>query len=1144
MSADLEKLDYEIAKAYKERKSSLFKASFEFLNESVKQQLENSSLLLRYLRIACFLQDFYDRSDGQNFRTMWSVHNKDVNLDETWKHVYNRPVNQYEVKSKVWILSEESHGKASDIWRVIKACASKKSEDGAYNFDWSSYINDGVPQQLKLILDNYQRGGVDGAEFVSFIEAFQRKGKECDEWMTRLVGLARKHFPSCLDFTAAGYLKWDGDGTVQADIILGIDHVQGVLSGCLDVDGKKMAVTIAAGFKGFSLPSTGSDRHKVIFKGVELEEIPASPVGVYYRYQLGDGARRSWWKRVRSDDGMFPYNRKEILLVFPDGYNGGVDFGHDVAIESVKRTRVSCSGNPYLFVAARIKSRSETGCKVNVGDMTINFAGISPAIRLETDTAQSIWAEDAVVVDATTSVKVDGLTDSMSCTWTINGNDVFGDGCSLKLPNPQGGFGESRVEATIREKSHISKHLSINVFHVPFEIAEALRSDAALPYGWSLEQDKDREDCIALRVAGRRAASLVSPNNVVLPIYVKDRSCAWWIERDYWDEPVKDSFRAVSQFTRMSDLEGARLCIPADMAKPSLTVSGKPDPIPDSKWQPGDGVIQISLDDIVGDPSGCEFRFGGNASSLEFFLDGQKVGAVAAVPNKPTLCRHADSGELGVFLPKRTKKGTEKFLVLAYRDTVSKAELYDEPEQLTADPLEWKYNEEDRFVSVAPKLNAYLEKHQRGEVFLVLTKEKCYEENLHLVISSFFLKPKCGCQISVVRTDSSSYTKEETAVVKQLKSLWSDDLSLLPDGHPLKRMRISLFEGAFKYEECGDYWRGVAACPPKWKTAFRVMLDSGYNPLMEPDWFNQSVDELIDKVRSAQGSSRVTDKHKKEVLKVLLDNKDAKDDKHNKGKGLCAALVSRRQIRKYSDPVPTGREALFFNREQSVLSKKVADLGINGVFECRAGMRYLHKLRSASGGEIVFSSNEVLKRCCRSGLWRRTDDKKKLLSFKEFEFESSGPNNALKLSADKTADIDPENNEWALQNCSEAEYQSVIDVGIKLSRSLDCPWMRELFEGTFTELKRKGCCDVAVARAIGLVVCIQSILGDKKREKCLKAVDDGYDLVLRLTRSMFCRKFDAENNFLWRETMRFIAAFLGINAYLDISPDAILDNNF
>lgn len=1145
--SDLCELNSKFEEAFKNGESSLFGLSFELLKgEDVKKELEASTRPLPYLRIACYLQDFYDYANGRDFRNLWLTHNKRVDLAKTWEDVYHRAVSQYEVKSKAWILSGECHGQSSDVWRVIKACAAKKSEDGADRFDPSSYVNDEVPRQLALILDDYQSGGVDGAEFVSFIEAFQRKGKDSEAWMVPLVERALQHFPSSIDFTAAGYLKWDGDSTERAEMILGVDHVRGVVSGRLSINGQVSTATIATGFKAFALPPSSSDSHEVRFLGV-TEKIPASPVGVYYRYQLGAGARRSWWVKVRSD-GTFPYNRDEILLVFPDGSNGASELGHGIVTGPLKRTRVFCAGRWYLFVSARIETRPETTNTVDVGDFTLAFAGVSPAIRLGTETARSIWAEDAVVVDAATSVEVVGLSDAMSCSWTVNGKDVADTGYQLELPNPQGGLGESRVKATIRKNGRICHRLSINVFHLPSEVAEALRSGAALPAGWSLEIERDEDcgECIALRVQGRRAAFLAGPNNVILPIYIEDRSSAWWVERDAVQSTVKGSFRDVSLFTRMSDLDGASLCIPADMIASSLSVAGKT--IPVSTWQPKDGVIQIPLDKIVGDTSGCEFCFAGNVPELKFFLDGHLVGVVAAVPNNPTLCRHADSGELGVFLPNRKRTWSEKFLVLAYRDTPSVAELYAEPEQLTDEPLEWKRDGGDQFASVAVKLNAYLEKHPRGEVFVVLVNSTRWNKYSCTVANPFFLKPESDCQTLVVRTDSSQYTATEAAVAKRLKSAWGEHLSSLAHGHPLRRTRISAFEGAIKYEECEDYWRDVAATPQEWRTAFRVMLDSGYNPLMEPEWFNQSVDELIDKVRVRQGRSRVTQQLAEEVLKVLLDNQDAKSESFSgiKGEGLCAALVSRRQILNFSDLVPINREAYFLNREQTILSSKPIDkLGILGVFESSNGFVARHPLVQAKCGEIVFNGpggREVIKRHATRGDWRRTDDRKRVLSFQSFEL--SEPKKAPRLIVAKTEDIDPDEIEWAHIHCSNDEFQRVIGVGLELSGRLDRPWTRELFTGTFMELKNKGCCDFAIARSIGLVACVQSILADKDIGACLKFSDEGYALVQRLTRALFCCKYVEGDDSLWRETMRFITAYLGIHAYLDISPEAIQDNAF
>ena len=890
MLVSLENINTEIETAFRTNKSSLFKSSFELLaDEVIKKQLEESVLPLPYLRIACLLQDFYDYADGRNYRDIWMMHNRRVDLSNTWFDVYHREVNQYEVKSKAWMLSGEYQGKTSDVWRVIKTCASKKSEDGADRFDPASYINDDVPHQMALILGDYQSGGIDGSEFVSFIETFLRNGKGADVWMTPLLERVIQHFPSSINFTAGGYLNWDGGYVERADLIFGVDHVSGVLSGRLNIDGVVSTATISIGFKGFVLPPTTAEVHETCFMGVK-ERISSSPVGVYYRYQLGVGPRRNWWVSVRVD-GTFPHNRDEILIVVPDGYKESFVFGTDFVIGEVRRTRVFCSGRWYLFVLVRIKSRPDETHTIEIGGRSVAFAGISPAIRLKTDPARAIWAADAVVVDAAASIEVVGVSDDMSCMWTVNGKECIADGFSLDLLNPQGGLNESRVKATICKDGRIYRRLSINIFHVPFEIANALRSGGRLPSGWSMGPGYG-EDCIALRVAGKRGVLLSDPHNVILPIYIEDRTCAWWVERDAVQNTVQESFRDVSLFTRMSDLEGTYLCVPADMVSSSLKVTGREFPV--SRWKSKDGVIQIPLDKIIEDNSGREFRYAGNVPELQFELDGHVVGVVAAVPKIPTLCRHAEGGDLGVFLPNRKQAWSEKYIVLVYRDTPSVPELYSTPEMLIEGGLEWKRGAGDQFVSVGPVLKSYLEKYPRGEVFVVLVKDERWNKYSCTVANPFVLKSEAESQILIVRNDDSPYSDDESCVAKQLKSSWGEYLAILPHGHPLKRARITSYEGKISYAECVDYWGNVSSTPSQWKTAFRVMLDSGYNPLMEPTWFNQEVDQLIERVRIRQGRSRITKQLVEDVLKVLLDNHDAKSESFGgvRGDGLCAAIIS------------------------------------------------------------------------------------------------------------------------------------------------------------------------------------------------------------------------------------------------------------
>lgn len=1066
------------------------------------------------------------------------MHNRREDLSKTWQSVFHRAVNQYEVKAKAWILSGECRGQTSQVWQVIKACAAKKSEDGADRFDASSYANDDVPRQLKLILEDYQAGGIGGTEFVSFIEAFIQKKEAAEPWMKPLVERAINHFPSSMDFTAAGYLRWDGRASERADLIIGIDHVRGVLSGRLSINDEISTTSIATGFKGVALPTTDSTSYKVHFMGVQ-ESIPSSPIGVYYRYQLNDSSRRSWWVRVRSD-GTFPYNRNEILAVFADGAKESLEFGNDVSIDGTRRTRVHCSGQWYLFVSARIASRPENGCRVKIGGQSVTFSGIAPSIRLGTSTAKAIWADDAVVVDMPTYVEVAGITNEMICRWSINGREASCDGSSLTLPNPQGGIGESRVKATIRKDGRICRRLGINVFHVPAEISTLVGNGGRLPQGWSLklEESKNREDCIALRVAGRRAALLAGPNNVILPVFIEDRSCAWWIERDMVQDFVKESFRDVSLFTRMSDLEGAYLCFPSDLENVNLTVADRPFPV--NGFQPKDGVVRIPLEEVAKNAGDGEFRYAGNVPELPLKLNGNLVAVVARIPKTPTLCRHAEGDKLGVFLPVRTKSQSEKFLVLAYRDTPTASEMYDNPERLTMEAVKWRRDAEDQFVPIASALDDYLNRHPRGDVFVVLVNETRWNKYSCTIANPFFLKADTGCQTLLIRKDQTPYSDDEIRIAKQLKSAWGEHLAALPQGHPLKKLRIVSFEGAMRRDECLSYWRDVSATPSEWKTAFRVMLDSGFNPLMEPDWFNQSVDQLIENVRSRRGRRRITRELAEEVLAVLLDNQDARSESFIRGEGLCPAIVARRQILRFENLVPS--ETYFRNREQTILdSQPISRLGFYGVFESNNGYNVRHRISKTRDGKVVFCGAmgyEILQK--HGTEWERTDDRQ--ISLRAFAL--SDGNDTPQIFALKTSDISEDEKSWAKCHCSGEEYLKLADLGAKMSQSLGHEWTRELFAGTFEALREKNCCDVAVVRVLGLVICLQSILADKDRSLCLKADDSGYGLALRLTRALFIGKYLDGEDSLWREMMRFITAYLGMHAYLDIPIDQIRNNDF
>lgn len=1135
---NLNELDKRVAEDFRINRKSIFRSSFEIFSgndaKNIRDELSKSLEIFPYLRLACMFQEFYDYTQGTNYRACWNEYNRRLDVEEIWRKVYGTKVSPYAVKACAWIISGECRGGSSDIWRVIKACASKKSEDGADHFDPMSYANDNVPRQLSMILKDYQEDGVNGREFVSFIEAYVRKQPDTDEWLSNLVDVAKGHFPKDEDFTADCYLKWDGKGSDSADIIFGVDHLNGREFARYSVDGKISHVTISAGFKPFILPPTSARNYKVRYRGKEMT-IPSSPVGVYYRYVCACNPRRNWWKKVQ-EDGKFPHHRDELIVCLPydsvphpDWKSVGIDVCN-VLLESI-----TCAGKKYILYYCKLISRPSNGVVADVCGISTQFAGESPALRLIDGWAEDISADDAVVVEKNARIEVSDVGDDVTCEWKIDGASVCGNsGAVIDIPATTTEAFEKRVEVTLRRAGRFCKKLKINLFCIPKSIADGVRSKTKLPKGWSIEDDGVSEKYIANRVIEKKGVLLAGPNNVVLPIKIKDDSLAWWYESDTQSSVITGEFKEKGLFPRISDLEGCCLCVPADMKDKELELSGKKFRVGDSREI--DGVIRIELDLLFENCGNHEFRYNGVLSELVLKLGGETICEVAALPKKPVLCRHAETGELGVFLPNRTRAGSEKFIALAYSDSIVSGEVYQIPFKLMDEALKWKKGEGDHFVSLESKLREFQDKKPSGDMFVVLVNKKHFDEYSCLLCNPFFLKDGVEHQLVFVRQyTATSYTDEEVVAIKQLRSFWSEDLDSLAGTHPLKKTRFARFIDRIRYEDCLQYWKNAIGTPNLWKQAFNVMLDSGFNPLMEPAWFNQDVDALF----------KIT--NKKRVAEILLDNQDAPNDRTMiRGEGLCAALVAKFLIEKYLPLVlGEGQNNKLMNREQTILSAKSLDrLGIYGVFKAYMDERpYYHILKSVNAGKMEFCGNgglELIERA-KNGAWKRTDSRIGKLTFVGFSLND--PNSGQeKLFSGKSDDVDCDENELFASVMSSDEFSALIDSGKRMAQSLPDDWNKRLFVGSFEAFEEKRFCDMATIRTAGLIVTLQSIISTRMGTL---AVDKGsglYDLMLRIVRKLFAEKYVHGNDRPWRELMRIVVAYLGIYSYLGIDVTKIENN--
>lgn len=1133
---DIDSLNKSICDDFKAGRKSIFRVSFEVFGgedaAKIREELAASARPLPYLRIASLFQEFYDYANGRNYRDCWEANNRRVDIGSIWQQVYGVPVTQYDVKARAWIISGECRGAASDIWRVIKACASKKSEDGADHFDPASYANDNPPRQLKIILNDYQSGGIDGTEFVSFIEAYNRKQETQDEWLCKLVDVAKKHFPKDADFTAGYYLKWDGNGEESARLILGVDNVHGRKTGRLTIDGKYSHVTISSGFKALELPPTDADSYKVSYCGYE-EQFASSPVGVYCRYVYGRNPRRNWWRKIQQGGG-FPNYRDELLICLPAGYVSTPNWqSAGIEVDVPQTTCVYCAGKRYILYYCRILSRPRKGVLADICGMKTVFAGESPSLKMSTDPAEGISAEDAVVVDESTRISVLCVPDGVSCKWEINGETIAKTGTELEIPLTGEYPCEKRIAVTLRnDRGRICRKLAINLFYVPREIVTLIRAGISLPPGWSLDDEKDSERYIENRVSQKRGVLLSSPNNIILPVLVSDTSLAWWFECDSNSHVVTGEYKEVGQFPRFSDLDECYLCVPEDLKDRHLELSGRKYPMED--YPSLDGVVRIPLESLFAECEQYEFKYNGKVSELTLKLGGETVCDVAALPKKPVLCRHADTEDIGVFLPNRVHGGKDGFVALVYSDSITIDEVYSLPLVLASKELNWKKDEGDRFVSLQEKLSDFCEKKPKCDVFVVLVKEDNWDEYSCMLCNPFFLKDGVEAKLLYVQKTDRVYTEDESIAIKHLRSLWEAELDALSPKHPMRHTRFVEFAGRIKYEDCVSHWDKAKCAPAQWKQVCRVMLDSGYNPLMEPKWFNQDLTGLI------AASNRMS------VLRVLLDNRDGRaDSTMEEGDGLCAALVAKRLIDSYSSLIPTGVLAKLMNREQTILSaKSLARLGIYGIFMDPYRTTYRHLLKKADGGEMQFSGSggeETIKRVPSSGVWKRTDSRRKKLAFVGFAF-SETDNGPEKFFAAKAKNIDAEEDNLLNDVVSTDDFDLLLSKGRDLSGAMRTAWTAKLFEESFEVFGSKGFCDLAIVHMIALIITLQSIITSEKGSAPINHDERIYEIVLRVVRKLFIEKFSNGNDTPWRELMRTIVGYLGIYSYLGIDVKSIENN--
>lgn len=1141
MNKQLMELNEQIEGAVRAGEKSLFRCALELgaacdgdpqLREALEYQKEHPAVDLVYLRMAYYFFLFFERSDGKEFRALWRGEQERETYEQVWERVYgwDAALSLQATKARAWMLSGRERGAASDVWRALKLCCSKETAEGVDRFSPEAYANEDAPPHLPLVLALYQQGAIEGREFADFIELCRRSEGEptIEPWMETLLACYREHFCKHVDCTLGSYLFWSGGEAEQMSLGVGFKHIKRSISGELRIgEAERRRLTLQPGARAYP-----TEPGKVSFKGLEVT-VPESPVGVYYRDAPSDRARQSWWQLLTGDNPL-PYRKRELLIVRPatDELTFPADcqawFTGDWRGRQVRWHEQWWMCYHLTLTDRRPKTDVTVQLETTLGEaVTLRLAGEAPHLVCAAGAVAGVSSPVADgVVSGEVAIELAGLPAGETCAWRLNGEEQPGAETTLRVAAGEGtALEEIVVEAVLRRAERQTHRLRMTLLRLPQAVAAWASSSGkvALPEGWeevALPGDAEHQlHAIELRINQKRPLRLRDAQAKVVDLEAQTGEVAWWFE----DGLGQRMDYCQAKRLRSSDLADFLLCVPEDLRKMALTLGRQA-----LAWSSvKDGVLRLPLGQLpLEQTTFCYAQEAGRDAVSRVKLGTKQVVEVVHRPRRPTLCQREEDGAWGVFLP-QVQRGAPRespWRVVAFCDELTQAGLLQSPTTLA--DFSWRAREAEQFLPLEA-LAAFQDEHPRGEILMVLKPANGLGE---LPLCCLFVSLPQGSDVQVVRvqTCQAPYAPGSYQAIKMLREAWRETLTQLPEAHPLRQARLCQGAEPLAYGECEAYWRMVRARPELWADAFEATLNAGYNPLMEPAWFNRDLSSL-----GLVGDAR------EQALEVLLDNHEVPQAPAGtfhfvRGQGLCAAWVARERIIHFEPLEDLRTRVLYIAEQQRLRAIKIDRLGIKGKFGQDRELT-LHNATPRSGMQFELGAN--LQRDDATQPWRQ--EGWNVGRFQGFAFVRE-QDQVRSLFYLKMRDIDPDGTLDA--NFQAQDYETLYTGGKALARELRFPWLQELFIRSMKALHQKGMQDKTMARLLALVVCLQSVLSSQEQTGAWKrAVAEGeelYQAALRVTRVFFQQQRDGDGEG-WREVMRFIVEYLGIYVYLDIDPKSV-----
>ena len=1070
-------------------------------------------------RVAAWFYDFFENSDGQDYRKSswdddaWRIANT------CWRSVFpDVELSNDTFKSQCWLLDNKEKGRTSHLWSGIKKCLDLPPDN---RFTVEAYDN--PPKYMRHLLSAYQRGEASGTDFADFVEAFESGSGE-GMWHQALYSACKEKFSDRANLGV--YLHWSGG--VSCGIGIGIDRIRGSRSSTLYFDGQRKDKPTRNKF----YPIEGV-KTKVGFSGVKAMVISPAVEGVYYRYvsDMGD-ARSGWWKQVQSD-GVVPFSRDDLLVCCGDGkpcVSSGEFEGAVIEVGERFELRIRNNGEDRACTAFRIKvlERPLNDVVIRLSDeRSIVLAGRVPRIVVSAGSVEGLTAGDLTVCAGDCSFGISGAAEGSYCQWRCNDADV-GEGVGFKRKEAElGGDSLCHLKINCRIFNADGVRTATLVRHVvwiPLRIAEKLLTceDVRVP-GWRISKSSDKEEIIRDRIRNRVRYNLEAPNCERERIYAPAKGMFFWFARGLADWEEDCNYSEEKLFFVKGDVEGWHLCVPGNVETLEFKIDDKVVKNPES--EPINGVWRIPLNKLILDDEG--YVYNPDLSLQTLTCNGTIVASVGDAPKHASLCRNQER-KWGVYIP---ESETTAYKAVLYTDNTLDRHFL---EPLVVHSLKTDQGGdpfhplEDMFVELGKSDSV-------GEWHLALMPDTDAFPEL-LMLGRFL---DAACQVRIVRPNTATYPPDQNlALLKVIQTQLK-----VPEGHVYAKSRLARYSEALKPNEIGGYWKAFAdtGSVESLPDALTRMLKSDYNFLADPRWFFGALNQLLEGRRKKLGLERITSRVNEDVFKMLIDNGDGKEDMF-KGLGCCSAILAQKTFESYAELVDA--RSRYVIREVSRLSsgaRAIVNLGLVAELESPSGVDVRLAVLKTHQRSIELDRAFALmydKRCNAWEIRHNRGGRAVVADGFVFRCFSVDPKKFVRahygdfndVSEAKSILTDEGIGSEALdalkeQTCNMADYlRNGVGAAIRSVLAEVCA-------------RSDGWRDAGVVALCGMTIAVQNTVcreGEPMGWPLAKA-SDSYLTLVQLVRIFFRRKFEDGAPEMWRGLMREIVANMRLLAYLNVT---------